>query len=240
MVEELSVGDAAVALGVNRARIHQLIRRGDLKARQVAGRWLVDPAAVAARREAGVMASRPLAPRAAWGLLMLAAGRDAPWLSASERSRARRRLLELPAAEWAWMCRNRADVRRCYAHPSVLPQMLAHPGVVASGVSAGDAYPIDLIAPAQAELYVAAGQLHPLLTRYAASESGRPNLVVRTPRALWPFDEAADGPVVAPVVVVALDLLVGSDDRTRRAGMALLEAELARIRQRARAGRRAG
>lgn len=48
---QLSVAEAAEALGVNRQRVHQLIRDGKVSAAKIGGTWIVDGASVQARIE---------------------------------------------------------------------------------------------------------------------------------------------------------------------------------------------
>jgi excisionase family DNA binding protein len=225
---EVSVREAARELGVNQARVRQLIGKGELRAREVAGRWLVDANDVDARRARPAPATRPFSARSAWGLLLLAAGEDAPWLAPTERRRVRRRLQELPAGDWSWMCRNRATTTAWYAHPSALGRLVEDRRGVRTGISALADYDVDLTAPGQAELYARAGDLPALVRGYALEESERPNLVLRLPRDVWPFSTHE----VAPPVAVAVDLLDGDDDRTTRAGWTLLERELGQVRAR--------
>lgn len=229
MAGQVSISEAAARLGVNRARVHQLVTKGELPAQRIGGRWLLDAGAVATRERDGVPAHRPFSSRAAWGLLSLAAGGGAPWLSPSEKSRARHRLRTLPAEEWAWMCRRRAIAHRFFAHPSALPRILADPRCVRGGVSALDTNGADLLVVGkdEAEVYAVSEDLATLVRAYALSDSDRPNLVVRIPSEVWPFEDGAE---VAPPAVVALDLIDAGDERSRRAGTALLEDELRHAR----------
>jgi hypothetical protein len=61
-----------------------------------------------------------------------------------------------------------------------------------------------------------------LLDRYALEpNANRPNLIVRVvDDDVWPFDDDAN---VAPWPVVAVDLLDSNDERSRRAGLELIE-----------------
>jgi hypothetical protein len=110
----VSVAQAASRLGVNVQRVHQRIADGSLPAERIGHQWVVDDADLARldRRPAG----RPLSPKSAWTLAVVAAldvtdvraprpgapaTREDPWatvppnISPAERSRARARLREL-------------------------------------------------------------------------------------------------------------------------------------------------
>lgn len=66
---EVSVGQAAEALGVTSRRVHALIAAGRIRARKVSGVWLVDGASLPATARRG----RPMTPAGAWALLLNAA-----------------------------------------------------------------------------------------------------------------------------------------------------------------------
>jgi excisionase family DNA binding protein len=218
----LFVADAAVRLGVDPSRVRQLARSGDLPAVRIGRQWLIDADAVDRRAGGGFSRpGRPLAPRSAWGLLVMADGQQPGWLDRVERSRIRRRLRELAAdsdAGLGVLLRSRADVHRLYAHPGVLPRLLAEPGVVRSGASAVSEVGADLIAADLAEAYVSGKRHEQLMRRYRLRPADRPNLILRVPRVMWPF---APDQTVAPTPVVAADLLDAGDDRSRRAGRKL-------------------
>ena len=109
-----------------------------------------------------------------------------------------------------------------YAHPSALDRLGVERAVVRSGVSAAADSGVDLIAGDEAEFYVRASKLADLVGRYALDEeSDRPNAVVRiVDDEVWPFD---NDDRVAPWSVVAVDLLDANDERSRRAGLELIE-----------------
>ena len=87
---EVGLDEAAVRLGLTRQRVHQLVHAGDLPARRIAGRWVVDDADVD-RLVEGRSPGRRFSPRVAWGLISLIESGEAPALSAPERSRLRNR-----------------------------------------------------------------------------------------------------------------------------------------------------
>ncbi len=118
--------------------------------------------------------------------------------------------------------RARADRNDFYAHPSAIARLVGESEVVRGGVSAAPEHDLDLIAVDFAEIYVRDSQLADLVARYELdANADRPNLVLRVIGAdVWPFGDTDE---VAPWPVVAMDLLDASDERTRRAGLDLIE-----------------
>jgi excisionase family DNA binding protein len=216
----MGVSDVAEELAVSSRRVRQMLADGVLRGDHVGRAWVVDRASVheAQRRQFSV--GRPWNARSAWAVLALASG-DEPELPAVERLRARRRLEEGLEAVVAKLG-VRADERRFYAHPSVLARLVVVPGFVRSGASAVDDYRVDLAPGEAVEGYVPASAIEGIVGRFALDpDPDRPNVFLRVvDDAVWPFrfDQ-----VVAPLPVVAIDLLESSDERSRRAGSALLE-----------------
>lgn len=216
-MERISVASVAEALGVSLERVRQLIRGGRLDARQVSGRWLVDPASVDRLAQAQRHAGRPWAPARAWGLLALAAGRPVSWLPPAEIRRLREVLAHQQVGDVAFQLRRRADRRDWYVHPGMLEDLLAEDGVAVGGARASgrlrDSGPVDA--------YVAGDVLDRLLDRYVPDQNAsEPNLIVRVVSAPWPF---APGERQAWPEVAAVDLLEhGEDARARRVAHELL------------------
>lgn len=86
---EASVREAAGLLGVSANRVLQMIDKGDIDARMVSGRWLVDVASLPARRRPR---GRPMSPRTAWALLLHDDPGAARWLGHDEAYRLRKRV----------------------------------------------------------------------------------------------------------------------------------------------------
>ena len=106
---EVGVVEAAERVGVSQHRLRHLIRAGELPARRVAGRWVLDSADVD-RYAQGRRPGRPLSPRVAWGLVDLLESGRARGLSAPERSRMRKRLRARPSLdELSRLARRRAQ-----------------------------------------------------------------------------------------------------------------------------------
>jgi excisionase family DNA binding protein len=215
----LSVADAAVELGVSARRVRQLLASGEMDGQQVGRSWVIDGAAINRLRPKRV--GRPWSAASAWAVLELAAGGD-PELSPVERSRARKRLADNGLDGLAVQLRSRSERRAMYAHPSALDRIGDEAEVVRGGVSALDVHDVDLIVSDEAEVYVCSSKVAGLVDRYALDPHAyRPNLIIRVvDDDVWPFGEGVN---VAPWSVVAVDLLDANDERSRRAGLELIE-----------------
>lgn len=216
----MGVVEVAEELGVSSRRVRQMLAEGDLRGERVGRAWIVERGALdqalANRPEVG----RPWRASAAWAFLALAQGRDVE-LSAVDRLRIQRRVDDGAEVNLGRL-RARSGERMFYAHPSALERILQQPGLVRSGISAVDAHSIDLVAPEAAEGYVRHSDVGGLIERFALDESSdRPNVILRiVDDDVWPFDA---GQSVAPAVVVAVDLLESTNERSRRAGRILLD-----------------
>lgn len=216
----LAVAEAAEKLGVSDRRVRQMLADGVLPGGRIGRAWAIESEDVrqlsARRPEVG----RPWRPVSAWAVLSLANGYRIE-VSPVERSRARRRL-EAGLAIVAGRLASRCERRSFYAHPSVFGILRDAPGVVRAGISAIDEYKIDLVAADLFEAYVPASVLPGLIERFALEEGAdRSNLLLRVvDDADWPF---ASDQQVAPLPVVAVDLLESSDERSKRAGAQLLK-----------------
>ncbi len=213
----LSVRESAEVLGLHEAGVRRLVAAGDLPARKVGGRWLIEAGDLDRFRRAPRVGGRPYSPRMAWGILDLACGGEARWLDRFERSKARRRLEEGSLVELVPRLRRRAELYRFYAHPGVLDRLAGQ--VVRSGASAAAEHDFDIVARDEVEGYVHASELAELVGRYKLRvPDGDHNVVLRAVGEPWPFGNAE----VAPRVVAALDLCEADDDRSRRAGQRAL------------------
>lgn len=215
-VDWLSVPDAARRLRVSDARVRLLIRRGDLAADRIGGRWLLDADVVERFAERPRRAGRPFAVRSAWGLLAIVDDRSSPWLSASERSRLERVVECRSFLDFAGQLRRRAAVDRWHVHSSLLSDVADEDEVVLSGPRGSDELGRDR---SGLEIYVPATSLDRLRRRFepvcAAADA---NLVVRSVEGLWPF---GDRERRAWPSTVALDLLEEHPDDPRCRDVAL-------------------
>ena len=221
----ISAADVARRLRVNEARVRALIERGDLPGRKVANRWLVPLQALQSSGVAARVAGRPFSPENAWGLLFLASGKPAEWLSPVDRSRLKARL-KSPKFPLASRFRRRASVNYLRGDERALRRIAADNKFVRSGVSAAEDHHVDLVAPGVVEGYLPRERLAKLSYEHAlrAVAENSANLIVRAVDDSWPFKSER----VAPEAVVAVDLIDSVDQRSRRAGSELLK----RIRRR--------
>jgi hypothetical protein len=226
MVGQVSVADAAERLGLDESRVRQLLRSGELAGQHLGRVWLVDADGVARRAGRGAGSARPMAPARAWGLLDLLDGRAASWLTSQARSQVRALMRGLPDAtpdRWRAALRARSTVHVVRAHPGVLSRILADPHIVVAGVDRAVRAGLDLVAiSAVPEVYVREVDWPTLVEDYALlPRAGEPNLVVRIPRTVWPFEGAEAGPAT-----FAADLVEADEPRARSAGAAWLNAHV--------------
>ncbi len=134
----VSVSDAASELAVSQARVRRMISAGQLRARKLGGRWLVDAGSLARPRP---VSGRPMSVRMAWALMEMAEGREVSGLAATERRRLAEKLGILAEASdtedasvrlAAWV---RSRARRVVLHSNETDSLMADPRVHASGVS---------------------------------------------------------------------------------------------------------
>jgi len=215
----LAVAEAAAALGVSPQRVRALIGSGSLRARRVGGRWLVDGDAVERRRLGERLQSRLLSSRNAWALFAIAGGGRPSGIDPAAASRLRSRLAARGLADLAPLLARRARRIVLRVHTGELSRLLDDPALVRSGAAAAAELRLGLIAPDAAEGYVAAADLDGLCTRHALRPSVEPNVVLRVVDGPWPFPPGAR---VAPLAVVAVDLLEDDDPRAQAAGRAAL------------------
>lgn len=216
----MGVAKAADELGVSDRRVRQMLLDGLIPGERVGRSWVLDEQVVREHAKNKARVGRPWSPSSAWAVLAVADGKEASG-SAVEQHRARKRL-EMGIESIRGQLANRAERRLFYAHPSLLEAVLSFPGFVASGVSALVPNSIDLVVADQIEGYVAESELAALVDAFALDgESERPNIHLRVVNDdCWPF---AAGQRSAPMPVVAADLLESDDERTRRAGLELLD-----------------
>jgi hypothetical protein len=222
-----SVSDVALDLGVSVERVRQLIGSGVLPAERVAGRWVL-PDSVSESVERRLV-GRPWSEAACWGVLWFGLGRPAPWLSVKQRQRARYRWVD-GIEEHHDRLRARSRAVSFSAHPSALSRIAEDARFVRGGVSSVRDYGSDLLVGDVAEGYVRLASLSRFSNDFGLEELsvGSGNVVLRVVDSLWPFENDER---VVPALAVALDLAESADQRTQRAGRALLARELKRLRR---------
>ena len=137
---ELSVAEVAQQRGVSSRRVLQLIAGGDIFARRVGGRWLIEERETNKRPRL----SRPMSHRMAWALINLMSGQKPEDLDPTEYSRLRRRLGELVerarigeeiAAGLSSLLRARGHVVFLRVQPESLRDLREDSRLVLSGIS---------------------------------------------------------------------------------------------------------
>jgi excisionase family DNA binding protein len=210
---DVSVAEAAEALGLSARRVRALAEAGEIPARRVGRAWVID----LDRRRLPRPPGRRLSARSAWAVL----GLGCEGLSRSERQRARERqmrLAELPPLALI----QRAAVHRLVGHPAALQRLKDEPRIVLSGVSAAAHHGADVIAVDRVEGYIRTNDLEDVRRAYALrapSHEESANVLMRVPLPAWPF---AEGERYAPRLVVAADLHDAGDERSVRAARGLI------------------
>jgi hypothetical protein len=146
-------------------------------------------------------------------------GGSAAWLAPVARSQVRRlgrRLSGADADHWRAALRARSEVHRCQAHPAALRRLLEEPSVRAGGPAEAERLGVDLVVVrGRPEVYVPTPEW-PRLARslHLVDAAGDPDVVVRLPHEVWPFEGRND----AGVAVLAADLLDCDEPRAIAAG----------------------
>jgi hypothetical protein len=215
----LSVADVSLRLQVTPGRVRQLIETGALRAQKVGSQWIIQDIDLVTlgKRSNG----RPWSPSAAWGVIGRALDRPTPWLSARERSRADERLVK-GIDSIVDKLSFRAQRFEYRAHPSALARLQNDPRWVAGGVSAAVFVGADLVVGDDIiEGYMRTDDLNEVRIEFGLIEPGRSsaNVILHSYSGVEPFELAERS---VPLLVVALDLLEHSDERSKRAARGLL------------------
>lgn len=227
MKDYMSVAQAAEKLDVSPRRVRAIIANGDLAAEKVGRGWLVSRGSIQVELSRNRPQGRKWSQMAAWALLARAANAERPSrCSNSEWSRAGQRLRENGVLASLPRLSSRAEVRSYFAHPSVLPSLIADQQLLRSGVSAASNLNADIIAIDEIEGYVLASDLEEVVRSYSLMErnvdDGNVKLHVADADE-WPIPASNQ---MAHRLLVALDLCESNDERSQLAGHKLLEEVL--------------
>jgi excisionase family DNA binding protein len=236
---EVSVREAATQLGVHQSRVRELLASGRLSGRRVGPIWLVNEESVARQKVLSADAhGRPMSTRIAWSASAWCDGMETTWLTASDRSRLRRRLRSHTAQDvhtYRWWLQTRSTLTRYRVADSDIGELVSSPGVVAGGISAASVYELGLGHGAEAEVYANPSVTRWLIEEFFLIESDQGNLALRIVDDTTPWHQmtarVAGGLTVAPRLIVAADLLDSSDTRSRSAGTQLLTAAVTSAEQ---------
>lgn len=222
----LSVREAAERLGVGPMAVRQHIASGRLPAVKRGRSWWLDERAVQRMTRQPLGGGRPLSPRMAWAVLLLASGNQSAAEEVAGRdrysSRMRVWLRDHPLRDYAPRLRSRAEIEEFDAHPSELERVLHRADALATGISAGET--VGLLGPASGvEVYAPASHRRAIVDEHALSSA--PGSV----RIRWVLDEV--WPVLtreedrrAPRAAILLDLLESDEPRARREAARALES----------------
>lgn len=217
----VSVSDAAKRLGISARRVRALAADGRVPAQKIANRWFVEMDRLNERGRSAEAGGRPFSDKHSLGLLFLASGEDAPWLSAYELWRLRRyalpRLMKLLPR-----LRSRANVHSVHAPESLVKRLASDAKFVRSGVSAAEHHRADIVGRSVLDGYYRERDFKDLVYRHALQPApeAAANLLVRGIEV----DSALAGRRYMPIAVVAADLADSADARSKRAGVQLLRS----------------
>ena len=226
---EMTTREAAERLAVTQDRIGVLVRSGALDARRVGSQWLLDADSV--DRQAALMSAgargRSMAPRSAWAVAELADDGMAEWMHRVERSRLRKRLEDLDAVEVVqrWLRARAQTVMNYRVGEDDIEDLLSAEGVVATGVSAADAYGLSLGTGGSADAYVTKAVAKRLEGDFMLIPSRTGNLTLRIVDDDLYLRSAhqIERHCVAARLIVGADLADDTDTRTKSAGRALIQ-----------------
>lgn len=215
----LTVAQVADRLGVSVSRVNKLVHSGDLRSDQLGAITVISEADVERRLSLRPGDGRRLTAPNAWGVLAMASGERASWLSPDTRYRLRR-LLEkhgLPALRARLV--ERGTTHGFRAHPSLLRAIRDDDTLMLTGATAAAELRLGLLAGDAVDAYVDERALAGIVAHHRLQESQDPNVVLRSVSSFvpsWPPSR------VAPKAAVALDLLEDEDPRSRQIGKKLL------------------
>lgn len=215
----LTVAQVADRLGISVSRVNKLVSAGDLRSDQLGAITVIPEADVERRLSLRPGDGRRLTPPNAWGVIAMASGERAPWLSPDTRYRLRRLLEKHGLLALRARLTERGKPHGFRAHPSLLRAIRDGDTLMLTGVTAAAELRLGLLAGDKVDAYVAERALPGIVARHRLQESQDPNVVLRSVSSFvpsWPPGR------IAPKAAVALDLLEDADPRSRQVGRELL------------------
>ena len=237
-----SIEEAARMMRLHPAHVRRLAREGQIPARKIGERWIVDGDALRQRDLLVPSPGRAVSPEMSWDILTFVDCRLQPCASSDSgllvqrsadrraRHRLRRLLAKAPAtATWAYWLRRRARAQRVWVHPGVIPRLAKDPRLHPGGESAYEAAgPGSARATASEHVfYVSEADAADVLHDYRGRQDfgGSVQLMI-IPTAIAGQLNLAPGAVV-PAAVALVDLVASPDARQRRLAADLLESAIA-------------
>jgi excisionase family DNA binding protein len=236
MNDPVPIGEAAKSLKLSPARVRAMAAGGQIPAKKIGDRWLIERAAVEERRNRGAHEGRRFTAVNAWALLLLASGEEVEGIDSSVRSRLRRALRLEGLEQLGPRLSLRADAASFKAHPGEISHLLKDPGLMLSGISAVGPVDLELVSGREADGYLSESELRKLVRNHALSPAeGEGNVRLRVvPDDVW---KRIAGRRIAPEAAVALDLAEEADPRSAKVGRDALRSIDRRYRARSKAGR---
>ncbi|WP_244292931.1 DNA-binding protein [[Micrococcus luteus] ATCC 49442] len=170
------------------------------------------------RAAAGSRRGRAWTPKVAWAALTMLSGGNPSWISPSEKSRLKSRILT--AEDVAALARHKDRVRRYRVTPDGVPILQDHliPGGVSALRSAAVAARFGLTGGSGlVEGYVMQGDAEHLAEALGMVEDPEGNAIVREVGVTEPFAEGH-----APLAAIAVDLMGSLSTRERSAGQRVI------------------
>lgn len=232
MAEWKSVADAAALLKVGERRVRDLIESGALPAARVGAKsWLVDADAVRKRKSHTPAPGRPLSASLAWLVLAYVQyaldGEDSPDPFASVDRQMKYRLRHLlaepvAAGRWEHWLSRRAQRRRVWMHPGVLPAFLADERVHPGGAAAAGPLGLSHSGGVRQRAYISVHVVDALAAEYKFVDDIDGDVELMAVPVEAQVLVSAPGPV--PSAVALADLLESEDSRERSVAARRLES----------------
>lgn len=191
----LTVGEAALALGVDASHLRLLLRQGKVGGHRLGSQWVLSGAAIEQYRDRPRSIGRPFSEKIAWSLLLRREGREVPWPLHREEQARVARYVQQPLSSLAQRLRGRAHAERLSVGPHVLERLHEHPRWRLGGVSESAGSRLTVV-------YVPKAAFEALLDdTNAVGDLEQPNLIAQVVSdERWPFDSAPTGSSVWPTV----------------------------------------
>lgn len=219
-VMEMTVEEAAAALGVTRRQVQRLARSGHLQVvARVGTAMLIDSSGL--WRAQTAQRGRVLAVRTAWAAIDILESGDTQRLAGSSLSRLRRNLGSWTATDFVRLARGRATVWRgtqTRRGADALREVLHLSGqaLVAADEAIASRLDLSVMVKSQIEGYVTAERWDDVQARFGLVAHGEGEVVIR----------CSPEPVTAGLITTCLDLAENGGTRERSAALRTLDEML--------------
>ena len=221
--------EAAKSLGVSRRRVQAMARVGQLRAVRTDGRSvLIDADSLKRAKISRGQGGRPYSPELAMAALYMLSGTDASWITAQQRYRLKKSMMQSDAFSLVAKVRRRAITREYWTDERYLDELRG--SVILSAGCEQMAARFQLMPPVVVEGYIRQSDLGEFERRFRLQRNVKPT-VVRIHVADFVPDSGANA--VMPLAVCAADLADYAEPRESRAGLMSLDDMLAESRRKA-------